>query len=141
MRPISRVILHCSATPDYPFGVVVKDFSAADVDRWHKERGWAGIGYHYFIRRLGLIEIGRPVERVGAHTEGHNSGSIGVCYAGTRLPTEGQKASLVHLALEFKALFGITSPQWFGHHDFNKGKECPGFSTDSLRDILKKAGI
>ena len=32
------------------------------IDKWHKERGWSGIGYHYVIKRDGQIELGRPID-------------------------------------------------------------------------------
>lgn len=80
-----KVIIHCS---DSPFG------DAATIDRWHKERGWKMIGYHYVIlngvRKSaskyieiddGKIEEGRPLGMKGAHTYGHND-SIGICLIG-----------------------------------------------------------
>ena len=36
-----------------------RDVSAAEIDRWHKNNGWAGIGYHFVIRKDGTIERGR----------------------------------------------------------------------------------
>lgn len=82
MRKISKIIFHCSATKE---GV---DISAATVRSWHvlqKSKGgpgFADIGYHYFVRLDGKIEKGRADAVPGAHVEGHNSNSIGVCYAG-----------------------------------------------------------
>lgn len=76
MRKINQIIVHCSATPEG------KNFNANDIDRWHKERGFDCIGYHYVIDLDGTIEKGRPIEKVGAHVKGHNSNSIGVCYIG-----------------------------------------------------------
>ena len=52
------------------------------VDDWHKQRGWSGIGYHFFIKRDGQIELGRPLQKQGAHTKNQNKNSIGLCYAG-----------------------------------------------------------
>ena len=43
MRKIDSIIIHCSATK------VGQDFTAADIDRWHRERGFNGIGYHYVV--------------------------------------------------------------------------------------------
>ncbi|MDD7726846.1 MAG: N-acetylmuramoyl-L-alanine amidase, partial [Bacteroidales bacterium] len=78
MRKINEIIIHCSDTP------AGEDFSAADIDRWHKERGWSCIGYHYVVRLDGTIEKGRDLSRAGAHCAGHNANSIGVCYIGGR---------------------------------------------------------
>ena len=76
MRYINEIILHCTATKE---GI---DFNATDIDRWHKERGFKKIGYHYVIRLDGTIEEGRPLEEMGAHATGHNAHSIGIVYVG-----------------------------------------------------------
>lgn len=70
------IVVHCSATGP------VADIGAADITRWHKQRGFDTIGYHYVIRRNGTRETGRPENTVGAHVRGHNVNSIGVCLAG-----------------------------------------------------------
>ena len=58
------------------------DTSAAEIDRWHKARGWRMIGYHYGIRWNGTIEKGRTDTMQGAHTRGLNSRSLGICLSG-----------------------------------------------------------
>ncbi|HRM59675.1 MAG TPA: N-acetylmuramoyl-L-alanine amidase, partial [Megamonas funiformis] len=58
------------------------DITAADIHRIHLQNGWSGIGYHMFIRKSGLIETGRPLEDIGAHTYQHNNSSIGICLSG-----------------------------------------------------------
>lgn len=70
------IVIHCSATKE---GV---NIGAKDIDKWHKQRGFRCIGYHYVIRLDGTIETGRPISEVGAHAKGFNSTSIGVCYVG-----------------------------------------------------------
>lgn len=59
-----------------------KNCSADDVHRWHLQNGWVGIGYNFFVRKDGSVYRGRPENAVGAHTEGYNSISIGVCFEG-----------------------------------------------------------
>ena len=54
MRKIDLIIIHCSATPEG------KDFTTADIDRWHRQRGFASIGYHFVIYRNGSVHHGRP---------------------------------------------------------------------------------
>ena len=76
MRKVDKIIIHCSATKEG------QDFNANDINNWHNAKGWNGIGYHYVIKLDGTVEQGRPVEISGAHTKGHNKGSIGVCYIG-----------------------------------------------------------
>jgi N-acetylmuramoyl-L-alanine amidase len=76
MRPINKIIIHCSATPEG------RDVKIDTIRQWHIDKGWADIGYHYVIELDGQIQAGRPVELLGAHCLGQNKFSIGVCYVG-----------------------------------------------------------
>lgn len=76
MREITHIVIHCSATR------ASQDIGASEIDRWHRDRGWNGIGYHFVVKRDGVVEAGRPVERAGAHVSGFNSTTIGVCLVG-----------------------------------------------------------
>lgn len=140
MREVSLIIIHCSAVRPQ-----VRS-SAADIDRWHRGRGWTMIGYHYVVRRDGSIECGRPVEMAGAHCRGRNSHSVGICYEGglddsgtpadTR--TEAQKESLRRLLLRLKARF--PDARIAGHRDFDSLKECPCFdAAREYADIMQQA--
>lgn len=137
MRRIDKIIIHCSATPEG------KDFTAQQIDQWHRQRGFSCIGYHFVIYRDGSIHKGRPIEQAGAHTSGHNANSIGICYIGgcaadgktpkdTR--TEAQKKSLVRLITELRRRFPNVSIH--GHNEF-AAKACPSFNvkTSGLCDI------
>lgn len=127
MREIKEIIIHCSATREG------HDITASIIDDWHKNKGWKGIGYHYFIRLDGTIEYGRMVNRIGAHTKGKNKTSIGVCYAGgcdrdlnpkdTR--TLEQKESLLLLLTTLKKSF--PNAVIHSHNDFSN-KACPSFN-------------
>ena len=127
MRKIDEVIIHCSATREG------QDISVDTVRQWHLDKGWADIGYHFFIDIKGEVHIGRDIEEQGAHTFGHNHNSIGVCYAGgvekdgktpkdTR--TEEQENSLVNLLTSLKERF--KDVKIHGHRDFSN-KACPSF--------------
>lgn len=127
MRKISSIIVHCSATPEG------KPFTVADIDRWHRQRGFAQIGYHYVIYLDGSVHTGRPIATIGAHCAGHNANSIGVCYIGglsadgkrpkdTR--TEAQKQSLIALLRQLRAQF--PNAVIHGHRDY-AAKACPSF--------------
>lgn len=70
------IIIHCSATR------AGQDFTAADIDRWHRQRGFRSIGYHFVVRLDGTVEPGRDVALDGAHCTGWNHRSIGICYIG-----------------------------------------------------------
>lgn len=111
MRTITLIIIHCSdVRPN-------QTSRAAQIDQWHKKRGWKCIGYHYVIRRDGSIERGRPESMVGAHCLNHNQHSIGVCYesgldangkaADTRTPK--QRASMRALLVELKQSYPALS--------------------------------
>ncbi len=135
-RKINEIIVHCTATAEG------KDFKAADIDRWHKAKGWDGIGYHHVVDLDGTVEPGRPESKVGAHCLKHNTNSIGVVYVGgvasdgktpkdTRTPQ--QKAALVKLLTELKHRYPNASIH--GHRDF-AAKACPSFdATTEYKDI------
>ena len=125
MRRITLIVIHCSAVrPD-------QTSSAAQIDAWHKAKGWKAIGYHYVIRRNGKIEPGRSEEVVGSHCQGHNAHSIGICYEGgldirgqpadTR--TEAQKLAMRVLLEELHKSYPRACI--VGHHDLNPLKACP----------------
>jgi N-acetylmuramoyl-L-alanine amidase len=77
MRSIDLIVIHHSASPPSV------DLTAQQIDRMHRlERGWLAIGYHYVIRRDGTVENGRPLSQAGAHAQGFNSRSIGICIVG-----------------------------------------------------------
>lgn len=126
MRAIDEIIVHCTATPEG------RNISVEDITRWHIDRGFTTIGYHYVVLLDGTIERGRPEEQVGAHCKSHNSRSIGVAYVGgcdkamrpkdTRTPR--QRASLRHLLKELKAKYPTASIH--GHNEF-ANKACPSF--------------
>lgn len=134
-----KVILHCAATPDYRLGDARYDrFGASDIAEWHLERGFKQIGYHHVIRRSGVLEAGRPETIQGAHCEGHNGDSLGVCYVGTKHPTLSQWRSILGLARAIKARHGLGPDAWFGHYEFNPGKICPGVPMERVREWLTK---
>lgn len=126
MRNINLIIVHCSATPEG------RNVAVADIDRWHRERGFDGIGYHYVVYIDGSVHEGRPLNKVGAHCKGHNIHSIGICYIGgvdlngkpkdTR--TLAQKDALVNLLMRLKRRFPKAVIR--GHRDF-AAKACPSF--------------
>lgn len=127
MRHLNEIIIHCSGTP------FIKNFRAADIDRWHKAKGWDGIGYHFVIDLDGTVEVGRPIEKAGAHCQGHNANSIGICYIGgtavdgkTPLDsrTTPQKIAMRALVTSLQAVYGISKVT--GHNAY-ANKACPCF--------------
>ena len=140
MRVLKRIIIHCSATPPE------MDIGVEEINDWHLARGWAGIGYHYVIRRNGVVEDGRPIERQGAHVSGHNKDSVGICLVGGKesKQTDNTKdhftvlqiESLIELIKNLQATYstGHTDIDYetlsvHGHNDFSS-KGCPGFTVN-----------
>ena len=132
MRTITLIIIHCSATPQG------SSLSFEECRRDHiMHRHFRDIGYHYYITRDGVVHEGRPIEKVGAHCEGHNSHSIGVCYEGgldangkpadTR--TDAQRKALKSLIEDLHQRF--PKALIVGHHDLNPNKACPSFIVNS----------
>lgn len=125
-RSINEIIVHCTATPDGRVETV------ESVRLMHKKNGWADIGYHYLVYLDGTVHEGRNVDISGAHCEGHNTHSIGVCYVGgidargktkdTR--TEKQKEALVGLLKRLRTLY--PNARIYGHRNF-AAKDCPSF--------------
>jgi N-acetyl-anhydromuramyl-L-alanine amidase AmpD len=75
IKDIYRIVIHCSATRedvDYTYEHLLRD---------HKARGFDTCGYHYFIRKSGIIYKGRSNDVVGAHAP-PNTNTIGICYEG-----------------------------------------------------------
>jgi len=128
LRAISKIILHCSASDS-------DTQTAAVIDQWHKERGWAKIGYHYFIRKNGLIESGRAVEEIGAHVHGQNSDSLGICVAGLKHFEPTQFESLQDLLLCLRRIWPDASIH--GHNEFDKNKECPVYDVVPFKKMYK----
>lgn len=100
--------------------------SVEEVNRWHLERGWTGIGYHFYIRKDGKVYRGRPEWAVGAHAQGHNSRAIGICVEGSYMTETMPQAQLDAL----KDLIRTEMRKYPGakllrHKDVNS-TDCPG---------------
>ena len=151
MAKVKNIFVHCSAT-DY--GEVM------EFNRWHKARGWSGIGYHYVVlngrpfRDVGYLEVldgqiqpGRHLDddpiysddEIGAHVAGRNSSSVGVCLVGREKFTTAQFLALHHLLADLKDRFGLEWDDVLGHYeDENTPKTCPNIPMPALRDFLKQ---
>lgn len=117
-RNTKRIIIHHSAGNDVP---------AATIHQWHRQRNWAGIGYHFVIRQNGSIETGRPENTIGAHAGKANNDSIGICLTGnfeTSLPAGAQITSLVGLIRHLQGKYGA-GLSISGHSD-HMATACPG---------------
>ena len=135
MRTIDKIIIHCSAT------LPGQRVDVETITRWHKQRGFKTIGYHFFIDRSGTIHAGRPLEQQGAHCKGQNARSIGICYEGG-LNKEGkpydtrtilQRIAMKELVAQLQERF--TEATVHGHREF-ANKACPCF--DVQADFCKR---
>ena len=107
-----------------------RDVSAAEVHQWHKNNGWAGIGYHFLIRKDGTIERGRPMDMLGAHCYQNNWHTVGVNIVGEFMnhqPLPAQMSSAATLLAALCRYYGIKPSRQTikGHREFNS-TDCPG---------------
>lgn len=127
MRPIELLVVHCSATRES------QDISAADIDRWHRDKGWRKIGYHYVIRRSGEVQQGRQEHEAGAHVAGHNAKSIGICMVGG-LAADGKTPQENYTAAQYDALgellddltYRFPRAKVLGHRDLSPDRNGDG---------------
>ena len=128
------LVIHCAATkPSMDIGV-------DEITQWHKDRGFDTIGYHYVIRRSGVVEKGREDSLQGAHAIAVNDTSIGVCMVGgvddslkwENNFTEAQFRSLKSLIILLKNKYPIE--KIIGHYEVESKKECPSFNVQEWLD-------
>lgn len=116
-KSTTRIILHHAAATSC---------SAEDIHRWHKQKGWAGAGYHFLVRKDGSVYRLRPEAAVGAHASDNNSNSLGICFEGnfeTESMTDIQKHAGAELVAYLKNRYGISTVQ--RHKDVGT-TTCPG---------------
>lgn len=145
-RAISRIVLHCSATP------TGRHVTVHDIDTWHAQRGFKrqpaaraafnsalySIGYHYLVDLRGDVFSGRAEAEVGAHVNGSNANSLGVCMVGTSRYAGQQWRALAVLVAALRQRY--PQAQVVGHRDLSPDsngdgviqpqewlKTCPGF--------------
>ncbi|MBT9175459.1 MAG: hypothetical protein DDT22_01138 [candidate division WS2 bacterium] len=152
-RTWTNIILHCS---DSTWGC------AREIRRWHLERGWRDIGYHFVIlngrvlSRLhfpamdGSVECGRMLnetltveaDEVGSHALGYNANSIGVCLIGKTHITPKQQHSLISLLENLIKQYSIKIENILGHNETESGKKqgktCPNFNVGLIRASVKE---
>ncbi len=126
---VKHLVIHCSATR------CDRDYTVEQLLRDHKARGFRTVGYHFYIRRSGVVTQHRRLLEVGAHCRPWNRCSIGICYEGgldtggrpadTR--TQAQCEQLLLLLMKLRKLF--PRARIVGHRDLpgTTPKECPCF--------------
>lgn len=127
----TRIVVHHSAT------------ASGNVEtfrQYHRSQGWDDVGYHFVITNGtkgdtdGQIQVGRPIEKVGAHAKGRNADSVGVCLVAIDEFTGAQKEALVKLLVGLCKKYGISpsTDTIQRHHE-----QCPGTGLD-LGDIIAR---
>lgn len=172
-RKIDLIVIHCSDSPngrtlftgklgDAHFVTPVQE-----IDRWHAARGFkrqtqwrekqnpqlTSIGYHFVIYARGVVATGRHVDEIGAHAQGYNSASLGICMIGcdkfTRTQWDALRDWLCGMAKELEsqrpypsapkrfnsptpsealAIFARLGVRVVGHRELNPDKTCPNFN-------------
>lgn len=144
MKPLKKVeaiIVHHTASR-------ALSTSVEDVRRWHLERGFEDVGYHYILEWNGEkaeVRKGRPDLLQGAHTRGWNSRSIGVAIVGSwehagwhGIPAE-LRATLVDVVDNLLRLHDLYPEHVMGHREAHRGHTvCPGFEPEELRRELRR---
>jgi N-acetylmuramoyl-L-alanine amidase len=138
LSQINTIVIHCADTPNGRANTI------EDIDDWHRQRGFTRdlsinpkhqphlkhVGYHFVIEIDGAVRPGRPLHETGAHVEGHNHNSLGICLIGRDQYTHEQWESLrtlVQSLLHPRNDLGMNLTAICGHRDLNPGKTCPGF--------------
>lgn len=141
-KNVTHILVHNSAS---------KWGDVAEITRWHKERGFNTIGYHYVITNThprssrvkdpafdGVVHNGRALDKRGAHEEKYNHRSLGICLIG-RGPkdfTVAQLDSLRKVCRELMGRFKIPRENVLGHAEVDPMKRDPGFDMDAFRASL-----
>lgn len=116
-RPVEIILHHAEAV----------SCTVEDINRWHKNNGWSGIGYHYFVRKDGSVYKGRPDNAQGAHCPGHNTTSLGICAEGSYVKEQmpqAQKNAIVELIKHLKATYPAIKS--IKKHKDCVATSCPG---------------
>lgn len=131
-----RMAVHYTDTPS-----ANPDRQIRSIQRYHMDtRGWCDIGYHFLVGIDGRIFEGRPIELLGAHVSGNNTGNIGVSFigcfhstgCGSMGPTTPPDVMLDaggRLLGTLSRLYGITLDRSSvkGHRDHaGASTDCPG---------------
>ena len=146
MRQINELFIHCSATQPKWMAANSCQQKMEEIRRWHTDKGWSDIGYHFVVDRQGDVCVGRPVERVGAHAKGHNKNSIGICLIGGFGSDADDKFEEHYTDLQRKALDNLikdltgkhSNAKIRGHNEVSS-KACPGFRVKEYLDGQSKA--
>lgn len=110
------------------------------IHSWHLGNGWAGIGYHFFVRKDGTIYRGRPENAIGAHVSGANTNTLGICAEGsymTEIMPTAQLNAIKWLIQYLDNKYGQLPI--YGHREVGSSN-CPG-TNYPLAELKARKGI
>jgi len=145
MRKIKKVVYHIADSDDPTQDNIeaIRYFHTGckkNKINWGKYRvfcrGWDDVAYHFYSSKAGLIEVGRPMNKQGAHVYGHNKDTLAICLGGTNA-TEASLAAAIELTVSLLPYLGLTEKDVVGHNELDSGKECPRLIMDEVRKIIK----
>jgi len=143
-REIDGIIVHCSASDEKHQATVaaIRKLHTSSFSvhfKWGKYhttgKEFSDIGYHFIITPNGMVHIGRPLERSGAHCKGYNLRTIGICLVGNLKFTDEQFVALQELCTNICATYDLTFTDVYPHNFFNDKKSCPNFDLDVLKSL------
>ncbi len=134
MRKITHLTIHCTDSPDSADKIGI-----SDVRRWHKQKGWSDIGYHWLVDKRGDIFSGRAEDIQGAGVQGHNKYNIHMVWVGRDVCNINQWASLVAKAAEIVMTYNIPIENVLGHCEYpGVTKTCPNINMTQFRNAVQQ---
>lgn len=121
MENIDKITIHCSATNPK------NDDDVKSLRKMHTDKGWSDIGYHYVIDAWGILEDGRPINRMGAGVRGFNKNNVHICMVGgiddngkaVDNFTEWQYDTLRFIITDLVGIYGVKESNIKGHRDYS----------------------
>ncbi len=132
-KETNKIIIHCAATkPSMDIGV-------EEIRKWHIQKGFRNVGYHFVIKRDGTVETGRAEDEIGAHAYGNNADSLGICLVGG-ISDSGQSEenytdiqwSILRELVEDLLEKYSSDLEVIGHNEVST-KDCPCFDVKKWR--------
>jgi len=123
MRKLRTIFLHHSESD------IDSHDNIETIREWHLQRGFSDIGYHFVITKNGVVNIGRPIDKVGAHAKGYNSHSVGICLTGDDRFSDEQFEGSAKLIKSLFVVFGVMLVR--GHNEVSD-KKCPNFDVEKF---------
>ncbi|XP_053682197.1 peptidoglycan-recognition protein SA-like isoform X2 [Sabethes cyaneus] len=137
IRPVPFVVIHHTVTAECNDAMVAcKPIIRSIQDLHQKTNRWSDIGYNFLVTNGGNVYEGIGWHRVGAHTRGYNSKSIGIAFVGNfdRVLPSAKAVLAAQKLLECGVQLGELQPDYYlyGARQLSS-TNSPG---DTLYDLL-----